>query len=97
MPDRQADSRSLNFAGDIDEQGRPRSMSVEVLRARTEKWPQSPHTTIRDTLPATLYTSSSGVMGAAVANVEEGQGRPAGGVLEPVAGCAHRAARVQLP
>lgn len=23
MPDRQADSRSLNFAGDVDEQGRP--------------------------------------------------------------------------
>lgn len=44
MPDRQADSRSLNFAGDIDEQGRPLPMSVEVLRARTEKWPLSPHT-----------------------------------------------------
>ena len=44
MPDRQADSRSLNFAGDIDEQGRPLPMSVEILRARTEKWPRSPHT-----------------------------------------------------
>ena len=44
MPDRQADSRTLNFAGDVDEQGRPLPMSVEVLRARTEKWPRSPHT-----------------------------------------------------
>jgi len=39
MTDRQPDSRSLNFAGDIDEQGRPLPMSVENLRARTEKWP----------------------------------------------------------
>jgi hypothetical protein len=44
MPDPQADSRSLNFAGDIDEQGRPLPMSVEVLRAHTEKWPLSAHT-----------------------------------------------------
>jgi hypothetical protein len=44
MPDRQADSRSLNFAGDIDEQGRPLPMTVGVLRARTEKWPLSLHT-----------------------------------------------------
>ncbi|MGH3405390.1 MAG: hypothetical protein ACRDRJ_23290 [Streptosporangiaceae bacterium] len=44
MPGRQADSRSLNFAGDIDEQGRPLPMSVEALRARTGKWPLSPHT-----------------------------------------------------
>src|SRR5882724_10698759 len=43
MPDRQADSRSLNFAGDV-ELGRPLPMSVEVLRARTEKWPVSEHT-----------------------------------------------------
>lgn len=34
-------SRTLNFAGDIDELGRPLPMSVEVLRARTEKWPVS--------------------------------------------------------
>ena len=44
MADREPDSRSLNFAGDIDEQGRPLPMSVEVLRARTEKWPVSGHT-----------------------------------------------------
>jgi hypothetical protein len=44
LPDHQPDSRSLNFAGDVDEQGRPLPMTVEVLRARTEKWPQSPHT-----------------------------------------------------
>jgi hypothetical protein len=44
MADRQADSRSLNFTGDVDEQGRPLPMTVEVLRARTEKWPLSPHT-----------------------------------------------------
>jgi hypothetical protein len=44
MPDHQADSRTLNFAGDIDDQGRPLPMTVEVLRARTEKWPRSPRT-----------------------------------------------------
>jgi hypothetical protein len=44
MPDHQADSRTLNFAGDVDDQGRPLPMTVEVLRARTEKWPQSPRT-----------------------------------------------------
>jgi len=44
MPDHQADSRTLNFAGDVDDQGQPLPMTVEVLRARTEKWPQSPHT-----------------------------------------------------
>jgi len=44
MPDRQPDSRSLNFAGDVDELGRPLPMSVEVLRARTKKWPVSEHT-----------------------------------------------------
>ena len=42
MPDRQADSRTLNFAGDIDDQGQPLPMTVEVLRARTEKWQRSP-------------------------------------------------------
>jgi hypothetical protein len=41
MPDHQPDDRTLNFAGDIDEQGRPLPMTVEVLRARTEKWPVS--------------------------------------------------------
>jgi hypothetical protein len=44
MPDRQPDSRSLNFAGDVDEQGRPLPMTMEVLQARAEKWPISPQT-----------------------------------------------------
>jgi hypothetical protein len=44
MPDRQPDSRTLYFAGDVDEPGRPLPMTVEVLQARTEKWPMSPHT-----------------------------------------------------
>ena len=44
MPDHQPDSRSLNFAGDVNEQGRPLPMTVELLRARTEKWPVSPQT-----------------------------------------------------
>lgn len=44
QPDRQPDPRTLNFAGDIDEQGQPLHMTVDVLRARTEKWPLSPHT-----------------------------------------------------
>jgi hypothetical protein len=44
MPDHQVDSRSLNFAGDVDDEGRPLPMTVEILRARTEKWPRSPHT-----------------------------------------------------
>ena len=44
MPDHEPDDRSLSFAGDVDEQGQPLPMTVEVLRARTEKWPQSPHT-----------------------------------------------------
>ncbi len=44
MSDHQPDSRSLNFAGDVDELGRPLPMSVEVLRARTEKWPVSERT-----------------------------------------------------
>ena len=44
MTDRQPDSRTLNFAGDVDEQGCPLPMTVEVLRARTEKWPVSPNT-----------------------------------------------------
>jgi len=41
---RQPDRRTLNFAGDIDEQGCPLPMTVEVLRARTKKWPVSPST-----------------------------------------------------
>jgi len=41
---RQADPRTLNFAGDVDEHGQPLRMSVEVLQARTEKWPVSRHT-----------------------------------------------------
>jgi hypothetical protein len=44
MPDRLPDSRTINFAGDIDELGHPLRMTVEVLRARTEKWPLSPKT-----------------------------------------------------
>ncbi|HLK02592.1 MAG TPA: hypothetical protein VKU39_22150 [Streptosporangiaceae bacterium] len=44
MADREPDSRSLNFAGDTDEQGHPLPMSAAILRARTEKWPISEHT-----------------------------------------------------
>lgn len=44
MPDRQADRRSLGFAGDVDEHGRPLPMSVEVLQSRTEKWSRSANT-----------------------------------------------------
>jgi hypothetical protein len=44
MADRLPDSRSLNFAGDVDEAGRPLPMTVEVLQARTNKWPVSPQT-----------------------------------------------------
>jgi hypothetical protein len=44
MTDRQPDSRTLNFARDVDEQGRPLPMTVEVLRARTDKWPVSAQT-----------------------------------------------------
>jgi hypothetical protein len=44
MPDHQPDGRSLNFAGDVDDQGRYLPMSVENLRGRTEKWPCSPKT-----------------------------------------------------
>jgi hypothetical protein len=41
MPDRRPDSRTLNFAGDVDEQGYPLPMTIQVLQARTEKWPVS--------------------------------------------------------
>lgn len=44
MSDREPDSRTLNFAGDVDELGCPLPMSVGVLRARTEKWPVSDRT-----------------------------------------------------
>jgi hypothetical protein len=44
VTDREPDSRTLNFAGDVDQQGRPLPMTVEVLRARTEKWPVSEQT-----------------------------------------------------
>ena len=44
MSAHEPDSRTLNFAGDEDEQGRPSPMTTEVLRARTEKWPVSPKT-----------------------------------------------------
>lgn len=55
MTDRQPDSRSRNFAGDVDEQGRPLPMTVDVLRARTEKWPVSPR--IPDSVAAQLARS----------------------------------------
>jgi hypothetical protein len=35
--------------------------------------------------------------GVSVADVAQRQGRPAGGVLEPVTGRVHRAARVPVP
>lgn len=44
MPDNRPDRRSLNFAGDVDDQGRYLPMSVENLRGRTQKWPLSPQT-----------------------------------------------------
>ncbi len=44
MPDHPPDARSLNFAGDVDEHGHPLPMTVDVLRARTEKWPLSERT-----------------------------------------------------
>jgi hypothetical protein len=44
MQEHQPDPRSLNFAGDIDELGCPLPMRVEILRARTEKWPLSERT-----------------------------------------------------
>jgi hypothetical protein len=44
MADRQPDPRMLYFAGDLDELGRPLPMCVEVLLARTEKWPVSERT-----------------------------------------------------
>jgi hypothetical protein len=44
VTDREPDCRSLNFAGDLDEHGHPLPMTVQVLRARTEKWPLSPRT-----------------------------------------------------
>lgn len=44
MTDRQPDSRSLNFAGDVDEHGNPLPMTVGVLRARAQKWPVSSRT-----------------------------------------------------
>jgi hypothetical protein len=44
VQEHQPDLRSLNFAGDIDELGHPLPMRVEVLRARTEKWPLSERT-----------------------------------------------------
>jgi hypothetical protein len=44
MLDHPPDSRTLNFAGDVDEDGRPLPMNIVVLRGRTEKWPLSPYT-----------------------------------------------------
>lgn len=47
--------------------------------------------------PRDLVHVEFGGEGVAVADVGQGQGRPAGGVLEPVAGRAHRAARAPVP
>ena len=60
MPDHQPDSRTLNFAGDVDEQGYPLPMTVEVLQARTEKWPRrrTPQTVLPPCLPAHVRCSS---------------------------------------
>jgi hypothetical protein len=44
-----------------------------------------------------LVHVESGGEGVSVADVGEGEGRLAGGVLEPVTGRAHRAARVPVP
>ncbi|WP_239310618.1 hypothetical protein [Frankia sp. Cj3] len=44
MTSRQPDPRSLNFAGDVDEHDQPLPMTVEVLQARTAKWPMSTNT-----------------------------------------------------
>jgi hypothetical protein len=44
MDERQADERSLNFAGDVDDAGGPVPMSYAALKARTERWPVSPRT-----------------------------------------------------
>ena len=44
MHDHRPDRRTLIFAGDIDEHGRPLLTTVEVLRARTEKWTVSGRT-----------------------------------------------------
>jgi hypothetical protein len=44
MDGRQADDRSLNFAGDVRDDGQPLPMTVDVLRARTETWPLSERT-----------------------------------------------------
>lgn len=44
ISDHQPDHRTLMFAGDIDQHGRPLPMTVEVLRARTEQWPVSQRT-----------------------------------------------------
>jgi hypothetical protein len=44
MADHQPDSRTLNFAGDVDDQGYSLPMTIDVLRRRTEKWPVSPRT-----------------------------------------------------
>jgi hypothetical protein len=61
MPDRQPDPCTLCFAGDIDAQGRPMPMTVEVLRGRTEKWPvseQTPARMVPPTVDGLTYTSS---------------------------------------
>jgi hypothetical protein len=44
MADHRPDSRTLHFAGDVNEDGQPLPITVEVLRARTGKWPRSSRT-----------------------------------------------------
>jgi hypothetical protein len=44
MNERQADDRSLNFAGDVDGAGNPLPMTYAVLEASAAKWPVSPQT-----------------------------------------------------
>lgn len=44
MSGREADPRSLIFAGDIDESGQPLPMTPAVLHGRTQKWPLSDNT-----------------------------------------------------
>jgi hypothetical protein len=44
MAERQADDRSLHFAGDIDDAGRPLPMTYAVLEARAARWPVSSDT-----------------------------------------------------
>ena len=42
--ERTVDERSLLFPGDVDDNGRPLPMTVEILAARAKRWPQSAET-----------------------------------------------------